>query len=312
MGNNVNANLKDLDTKKMSFIKNICDFCDTDNVSVLQKVSFLGQSFTFVKCNSCGLVYQNPLLDKESRNYVYSTIDYWDHKNSKSKNNTMLNYYSYIDETEIRKLNFYMRLEWLKKYIPQKSIILDVACADGLFVDILNKNGYTAEGIDISASMIELGKKKYNASLYQGDIENDWQLGKKFDAITCFAALSNFISFSAVLKNIKNHLTENGLFFFNFGDYTRLLSKMMGSRLYLFRPTVATIYSKKIIEKYLKKYGFEIIEISNDQQIFSVARLLGFLRIPFSLKIMETLKLNDLTVKMKFLTGYCACAKLKK
>ncbi|HPP88864.1 MAG TPA: hypothetical protein PLM75_13500, partial [bacterium] len=88
--------------------------------------------------------------------------------------------------------------------------------------------------------------------------------------------------------------------------------KMMGSRLYLFRPTVATIYSKKIIEKYLKKYGFEIIEISNDQQIFSVARLLGFLRIPFSLKIMETLKFNDLTVKMKFLTGYCACAKLKK
>lgn len=93
---------------------------------------------------------------------------------------------------------------------------------------------------------------------------------------------------------------------------TKKIKKMMGSRLYVYRPTVATIYNRIIIEKYLEKYGFELIEISNNQQIFPADRLLGFLQIPFSLKIMELMKLQNATIKIKFITGYSVCARLKK
>ena len=106
----------------------------------------------------------------------------------------------------------------------------------------------------------------------------------------------------------RQHLLPGGYFFFNFGDSQRLVSRILGSRLYLFRPTATLIYSKALIEKYCQNSGLEILEMKTDVQFIPLARFAGFLRIPGLLKIIKSLDLEHLNWKMKLLTGYTSCA----
>lgn len=298
-----------LDVSKLKFVTRRCDFCGNEESQPVCSVHFFGKEFCFVRCPRCGLVYQNPLLDQGSRNYIYETLEYWDHKRACSSDSTMLNYYSYFDEDSLRSRNAEIRKQWISQYLPVNSRILDLGCSDGLFVHTLSKSGYRASGIDVSSTMIAYGRRKYKVDYTaQADFENSWPFTEEFDAITCFATLSNIVNPSCVFNNIRQHLRKGGYFFFNFGDCDRLLSRILGSRLYLYRPTAATIYSKKTIINYCRKYGLRVQEIFNDIQVVSLARLLGFFRIPGLIRVIKYLGLEETTIHMKVLTGYSVCA----
>jgi len=162
--------------------------------------------------------------------------------------------------------------------------------------------------MDLSSTMLAHGRKKYGANLVQGDFEEDWPFDEPFDAITCYAALSNFSSAAKVFEQIRRNLKPGGYFFFNFGDCDRLVSRMLGSRLYLYRPTASLIYSRKTLINYCKKYGLKIINSENDVQIVPLARLIGFLRIPGLSRILKALGLEKSNCKMTLLTGYMVMA----
>ena len=49
--------------------------------------------------------------------------------------------------------------QYMLKYFPRKSKVLDAGCGDGRFAFYLIKNGYNVQGIDFSKRKIELCKK---------------------------------------------------------------------------------------------------------------------------------------------------------
>lgn len=300
----MNNIFKTLDQQTLNFIEHSCDLCGSKNSKLLRSVFFLGSKFTFVRCLDCGLVYQNPMLDKESLKAIYETEEYWEHKHKSNTNSIMLNYYSYLEDTDIRKRNADIRIKWIKSCLPQGSTVLDLGCSDGLFVHALLGAGYNAKGIDASASLIEFGHKRYGVDIVNSDFEDDWPHTQLFDAITCYATLSNFVNPSRVFSSIHKHLKPGGSLFLNFGDYNRFVSRILKSRLYLYRPTACTLYSRKIIKDYLDKYGFEIKEITNDVQEVPLIRLLGFLRIPGLLDFAKLIGVEEKSCRMILLSGY--------
>jgi|ETNmetMinimDraft_11_1059920.scaffolds.fasta_scaffold45907_2 hypothetical protein len=301
---------KQLDLSQLRFIERGCDLCGNKEGKLLHSVVFLEKEFYFVRCPNCGMVYQNPLLDKESRKHLYETIDYWGHKHGNTGNSTMLNYYSYLEEKDNRLLSAEIRIKWIESYLPKNALILDIGCSDGLFVSTLCKAGYRALGIDVSETMISYGRENYGVKVYQGDFEDDWPFTEPFDAVTCYATMSNFINPSLVYTNIRKHLRRGGYFFFNFGDCDRLVSQFFSSRLYLYRPTAASIYSKKTVLDYCQQNDLQILEMFTDVQVVPFARLLGFFRIPGLINILKILGMEEKSMKMTLPTGYAACAVL--
>ncbi len=300
-----------LDTANLKFNARTCDCCGANNGIALYSVPFLGKQFQFVKCPGCGLVYQNPSLTKESLEIIYEAQEYWDHKNLKScDTSTMLNYYSYLEESNVRKKTCQLRMEWIKRYLPMGSRVLDLGCSDGLFVKCLTDAGYKACGMDISHAMVSHSKKTYGIEVFQADFEGEWPFQDTFDAITCYATLSNITRPSLVFKNIRKHLRPGGFMFFNFGDRGRLISRMLGSRLYLYRPTASTIYTRKNIIDYLGMNGFVIENISNDIQVVPLMRLIGFFRILGLIKAFKLLGMEESNMKIHLLTGYAVRAVL--
>jgi SAM-dependent methyltransferase len=50
--------------------------------------------------------------------------------------------------------------------------VADLGCGSGVFTDLLNRNGFSAVGLDLSPKLIEVGRTKYaGIELVEGDVE---------------------------------------------------------------------------------------------------------------------------------------------
>lgn len=298
--------LINLDRSQLKFTSRICDSCGSSKFRPLHTVEYLEIKFYFVKCNECQFVYQSPTLTRESLDHIYGTSNYWDHKGSANKSE-MLNYYSYLSDELSRRKTAEWRVKFMKNYIPPGARILDLGCTEGLSLDVMIKAGYKASGIDINDSMIDYGKRRYGVDILKANFEDSWPYKEPFDAICCFT-ISNILSPSKVFSNIQRHLKTKGHFFFNFGDCDSLVSKALGSRFYVFRPTATSIYSKKTIIDYCKNNGMYVDKMVFDFQSIPISRLLGFLKLTQLLKILNFFGLDKTTIRSKLLSGYFCCA----
>ena len=102
--------------------------------------------------------------------------------------------------------------------------ILDLGCGTGGHALLLAELGYHVTGIDASEKMLERAGQRTAAArasleLQQGDIRS-FQLGRRFDAAICMFAVMDYLTETSdvlqTLRNIRQHLREDGLFVFDF------------------------------------------------------------------------------------------------
>ena len=99
--------------------------------------------------------------------------------------------------------------------------ILDVGCGTGMHAAYMSQLNYHITGVDLSSEMIEnaLSKNIINADFHVGNAV-DFQFSKKFDAVTLLFHVLSYQTINENLQkaidNIANHLTEDGLFIFDF------------------------------------------------------------------------------------------------
>ncbi len=101
----------------------------------------------------------------------------------------------------------------------EKASILDVCCGTGHIVKLLKESGYNVSGLDGSSLMLDYAKENVpSADFIQADIR-DFNLNKKFNAITClFDSINHLLKEEDVLNaftNIYNHLEKDGIFAFD-------------------------------------------------------------------------------------------------
>ncbi len=107
----------------------------------------------------------------------------------------------------------------LLEKLEEKAHILDVCCGTGNVADLLSERGYNMTGLDGSKLMLDYAKENAPAVEFVQADARDFNLGRKFQAITClFDSINHLLSKDDVLlvfKNIYEHLEENGIFVFD-------------------------------------------------------------------------------------------------
>ena len=113
-------------------------------------------------------------------------------------------------------------LEFYKRWLPQNkdAKILELCCGTGRLTIPITKDGYNISGVDYTASMLERAKEKASqAGLKINFIEADIRtlnLQEKFDLIFLpFNSIHHLYKnedLFEVLKVVRNHLKEKGLF----------------------------------------------------------------------------------------------------
>lgn len=125
-------------------------------------------------------------------------------------------YFSMLYDELTEEMDYNPWIEIVKKY---NGTLLDVGCGSGSLLIQLKQLGYDCCGIDLSANMLELAKKKFimnhlDIPVFQDNMLS-FSLQKKFDIITCFFDTLNHLNtyeeLSCTLCNMSNHLNTNGV-----------------------------------------------------------------------------------------------------
>jgi SAM-dependent methyltransferase len=121
----------------------------------------------------------------------------------------------------------YVELLWsIVGHKPRR--VLDCACGTGNLTFEFARQGFYVAGVDLSAPMIEIARKKAEDECLPIRFEvadlGDFQLGETFDSATCLYDSLNYILDPAHLKRafaaIAAHVEPNGVFVFDMNsDY---------------------------------------------------------------------------------------------
>ena len=144
--------------------------------------------------------------------------------------NAYSNYYNtlYKDKDYSNETSFVLQI--LKKYNCSPKTILDLGCGTGLHAIEFFKNNIFVTGIDLSETMINIGREIIASSclrdspcptpeISQGDLRNI-ELKKSFDAVISLFHVMSYQNSEedalSMMLTAKKHLADSGLFLFDF------------------------------------------------------------------------------------------------
>lgn len=114
----------------------------------------------------------------------------------------------------------------IKKYKPDSSLVLDLACGTGNLTKLLSDNGYDVIGIDGSEDMLNVAREKCPEVLLINQDMTEFELYGTVDAIVCCLDSINYVTDKRKLKKmfslVKNYLEPGGLFIFDINSKYKL------------------------------------------------------------------------------------------
>ena len=98
--------------------------------------------------------------------------------------------------------------------------VLDVACGTGEFLSVMQNGCSDVVGIDFESAMIEIAKSKVPDASYRVEDIFNFDLGRKFDLVSCNYETVNFAldeaSLNKLFSLVAAHLNDGGIFVFDF------------------------------------------------------------------------------------------------
>lgn len=105
-------------------------------------------------------------------------------------------------------------------FAKERGFALDIGCGcTGRFIDLLASEGFTPEGIDVSAEMLKVAKAKSPATTFYHADFYEWSPPKKYDFITAWDSLWHLpLSLQEpVITKIVGCLNNDGVLILSFG-----------------------------------------------------------------------------------------------
>lgn len=210
-----------------------------------------------VQCNQCGLSYVSPRPAQEVEKEFYQQEHYELEDEAAWRDHRLPIFEKALQEIE-RKTN--------------GRILLDIGCGGGFFLELAEKRGWKAKGIEISEGAFARARK-LGLNVVQGEI-SEFADSERFNAITLWNVLDQVMNPKEQLQKIYSLLEPGGFLALRISNLTfhlnmhRLWSFLENSKVIPkdeSRPTVfhLQMFSGKTIHNALKKTGFQSIEVKN-------------------------------------------------
>nr|6M81_A Chain A, dTDP-3-amino-3,6-dideoxy-alpha-D-glucopyranose N,N-dimethyltransferase [Streptomyces fradiae]6M81_B Chain B, dTDP-3-amino-3,6-dideoxy-alpha-D-glucopyranose N,N-dimethyltransferase [Streptomyces fradiae]6M81_C Chain C, dTDP-3-amino-3,6-dideoxy-alpha-D-glucopyranose N,N-dimethyltransferase [Streptomyces fradiae]6M81_D Chain D, dTDP-3-amino-3,6-dideoxy-alpha-D-glucopyranose N,N-dimethyltransferase [Streptomyces fradiae] len=103
----------------------------------------------------------------------------------------------------------------VRRHSPKAASLLDVACGTGMHLRHLADSFGTVEGLELSADMLAIARRRNpDAVLHHGDMR-DFSLGRRFSAVTCMFSsighLAGQAELDAALERFAAHVLPDGV-----------------------------------------------------------------------------------------------------
>jgi len=235
-----------------------CDFCGHQSATLLYQfndtINNKKNRFTYVECENCHLIYLNPRPSKEE------ILDYYPESYAPYKKNIYEEKNILI--RTIRLHNVKRTRKWIEKKTKMKNgSILDIGCSTGTFLNEMQKNGWTASGVELSEFASNYAKNKFNLHIENCSLENAHFDPNSFDVITFWDVLEHTYSPTQQLELSHKLLKTNGLLIINIPNWSSFDNKLLKRHWVGFDPPRHLyIFKNFVLTKMLEKYNFEVLE----------------------------------------------------
>ena len=225
-----------------------CAVCGSEQFSPLYKV----KDFAIVACKSCGFVAVNPRVENEQLHLLY-TDKYF---SGASEN---YGYQDYDLTANLRILTFSKWLERIRPFLSAtKGPVLDIGCASGYFIDLMQQEGWPVEAIELDQAMV-VKLRERGLQIFDRPFE-DFVSAKKYKSITLFDVMEHIPDLQTTFKKLHDLLDEDGVVAMitpNFGSRQR---KIFGKRWFQFKPLEHIHYfTPATLDLIAQKNGLEVV-----------------------------------------------------
>jgi SAM-dependent methyltransferase len=189
-----------------SIEKASCPLCTDRNCStqlIFKNIDGIG----FYRCLYCNLMFASPRFTEDSMLKIY--------ENEAFADLLMYDKWSYESWVQDKDRSYNIeqqKILLVKKYLPEKSRLLDVGCGTGLFVLEANKNGFLCEGIEPSIRLSRIGSNVLKIQVSTIQIEN-YNPTYKFNGIIIWDVLEHLYDPVRVVRRCRELLEPDGFLF---------------------------------------------------------------------------------------------------
>lgn len=273
---------------------NVCFLCGNPHYTLKYHVTHFDFPFDFKTCQ-CGIEKQTPMPNEKFFEWFFNSDVFYSAKNTKKKH--IWGFYDYFKDEPSRLATSQRRYKKLSHIFEAKKPlnIMKVGPSTGTFLYVAKQHGHNAIGCDVSAEFVSWAKEKYDVQIDHGRFEKmDYKDGQ-FDVLLLFNVIENIPNQDEFFKAVNQRLTKGGHFIFNFVDETNnWIAKLQKSRYFLYRPPICYIYTYKVIEKIMAKYGFKIVSNLPDVRYMHLEKIFTLLNWNWTLPIIRALKINKI------------------
>lgn len=190
-----------------------CPFCDKNDHETHEKFG-PDHRYTYVQCKNCSLVYLNPRPHYDAEFIETAYGDYSDESYYMANNGEL----SDNQKKQIEEYTVILKriIPFLPKHTDRKLKMLEVGCADGMFLMAASQLGFEVVGIDITKKAIEGINKYLKLKAYCHQYQDlDLSADGPFDLIYCSHVIEHIPNVHEWMNKFKKDLAPDGILCLN-------------------------------------------------------------------------------------------------
>ena len=265
-----------------------CILCNSNKLIFSHKINFEEKIYTYDFCENCKFTFQNPWPSKDIEDF-YNDKKYWNSSNVYGEDKKDKHENSYADFQNNRYKEAKSRFIKLNKYLKNiKGSVLEIGCANGIFLNEWKKNEWNCIGVDPAKEMINYGINNFNLNL-KAETWESLNIGNSTqDCIYMWGTDGNFYDFNEGFKKINKVLKINGIYALTYQDFRHPIRKIF--KQIKMQHNAIYNFSKNSILYLMKKLGFEVLEHSmtwQNTRFSHIKKILGLntAGVDFDLKV---------------------------
>ncbi len=216
-----------------------------------------GRCGPIVQCSACGLVLQNPQPLPDDLLAGYSdVVDV-----------------RYDEEREGRIHTFGRSLSELEEHAAPGGRLLDVGAYLGVFVEVAQQRGWTAEGIEPSRWAAETAQSR-DLPVRCGSLE-EVTCEASYDAVTMWDVIEHLADPVGSMRHICGLLKPGGVLAVSTMDVKAPIVRLLGRRWPWYMQMHLYYFSQASLRKAVELAGFEVVEVRRHRRIVSISYLLS-------------------------------------
>lgn len=219
----------------------VCSVCGSTEF----RVKWERPQYRFVRCRSCGVLYQNPQPEADA------LVDRYDEE-----------YFSYERENETAFFDLMSRalqdVRFFREIEPRlgRGRFLDIGCATGRLLEEMRGRGWEVEGVEVCIPSARYGREERGLTIHTVPLEEAKLRSGDYDVIHASHLIEHLPDPGRFVREAARLLRPEGRLILTTPNSSGLQAKLFGERWRSLIPDHVYLFSRSSLRRLLEGEGF--------------------------------------------------------